>query len=75
MELAQLGRVFVLIGAVILGFGVLLVLADRIPLIGRLPGDITLRGDGWTLYAPLATSVVLSVLLTVILSFVAWARR
>jgi hypothetical protein len=75
MELAQLGRVFVLIGAVILGFGVLLVLADRIPLIGRLPGDITLRGDGWTLYAPLATSIVLSVLLTVILSFVAWARR
>src|SRR5438876_5662895 len=75
MELAQFGRVLVLIGAVILGFGVLLVVADRVPFIGRLPGDITLRGDGWTLYAPLATSIVLSVLLTAILSFVAWARR
>jgi hypothetical protein len=75
MELAQFGRVLVLVGAVILFFGVLLVVADRVPLIGRLPGDLTLRGDGWTLYAPLATSIVLSVLLTVILGFVAWVRR
>jgi Protein of unknown function (DUF2905) len=75
MELAEFGRVVVLVGAVILFFGVLLVVADRVPLIGRLPGDITLRGDGWTLYAPLATSIVLSILLTVVLSFVAWVRR
>lgn len=75
MELAQLGRVLVLIGAVILGVGVLLVVADRVPLIGRLPGDIRVGGDGWTIYAPIATSIVLSVLLTVVLSLVAWARR
>jgi hypothetical protein len=75
VELAQFGRVLVLIGAVILGFGVLLVVADRVPFIGRLPGDVTVRGDGWTLYAPLATSIVLSVLLTVVLSLVAWVRR
>ena len=75
MELAQLGRVLALIGAVILFFGVLLVVADRVPFIGRLPGDITVRGDGWMIYAPLATSIVLSVLLTVVLSLVAWMRR
>ena len=75
MEFAQFGRVLVLIGAVILFFGVLLVVADRVPFVGRLPGDITFRGDGWTLYAPLATSIVLSVLLTAVLSLVAWARR
>jgi len=75
MELSQLGRVLVLIGAAILFFGVLLVVADRVPFIGRLPGDITLRGDGWTLYAPLATSIVLSVLLTAVLSLMAWLRR
>jgi len=75
MELAQFGRVLVLIGGVILGIGVLLVVADRVPLVGRLPGDIRVSGDGWTIYAPIATSLVLSVLLTVVLSFVAWARR
>jgi hypothetical protein len=75
MEFAQLGRVLVLVGAVILFCGVVLVFADRVPFIGRLPGDITIRGDGWTIYAPLVTSIVLSVLLTVVLSFVAWVRR
>ena len=75
MELSQFGRLLVLVGAVVLFLGLLLVVADRVPLIGRLPGDITVRGDGWTLYAPLATSIVLSVLLTLVLSVVAWARR
>jgi hypothetical protein len=75
MELAQFGRVLVLIGTVVLVFGVLLVLADRVPFIGRLPGDIRVSGDGWTIYAPIATSIVLSILLTVVLSLVAWARR
>jgi len=75
MELSQFGRVLVLVGAVILFLGLLLVVADRVPLIGRLPGDIALRGDGWTLYAPVATSIVLSVLLTLVLSVVAWVRR
>ena len=75
MELSQFGRVLVLVGAVILFLGLLLVVANRVPLIGRLPGDITVRGDGWTVYAPLATSIVLSVLLTLVLSAVAWVRR
>ena len=75
MEFTQIGRVLILVGAVILAFGILFVLGDRVPLIGRLPGDITVRGDGWTLYAPLATSIVLSVLLTLVLGFVAWVRR
>ena len=75
MELSQFGRLLVLVGAVVLFLGVLLVVADRVPLIGRLPGDITVRGNGWTVYAPVATSIVLSVLLTVVLSLVAWVRR
>src|SRR5438105_3453317 len=75
MELSQFGRVLVLVGAVILFLGLLLVVAERVPLIGRLPGDITVRGDGWTLYAPVATSIVLSVRLTLVLSVVAWGRR
>ena len=75
MELSQFGRLLVLVGAVVLFLGLLLVVADRVPLVGRLPGDITVRGDGWTLYAPLATSIVLSVVLTLVLGVVAWVRR
>ena len=70
-----IGRALVIAGVVILVIGLALMFAERVPFVGRLPGDITLRGDGWTVYAPLATSIVLSVLLTVVLSLVAWVRR
>jgi hypothetical protein len=75
VEIAPLGRVLVAVGLVIAGLGVLLAVGDRVPLVGRLPGDITLRGDGWTVYAPLATSIILSVVLTAVLSLVAWLGR
>jgi DUF2905 family protein len=49
--------------------------ADRVPFVGRLPGDITVRGDGWTVYAPIATSIVVSLVLTAALSLFAWLAR
>jgi uncharacterized membrane-anchored protein len=75
MELGQIGRVLLLFGIVLAGVGLFLVFAERLPGIGRLPGDITLRGDGWTIYAPLATAIVLSILLTAALNLVVWLRR
>jgi len=71
----DLGRTLMLVGALILVVGLAISLSDRIPLVGRLPGDITFRGDGWTVYAPLATSIVLSIVLTLALSLVAWLSR
>jgi hypothetical protein len=62
-----LGRALVVLGAVILALGLVLTLADRIPWLGRLPGDFVLRRGGFTLYVPLATSVLLSVLVTLVL--------
>jgi hypothetical protein len=75
MDLDGLGRVLLVVGIGIALLGVVLVLGERVPLLGRLPGDITVRGDGWTVYAPLATSILLSVLLTAVLSLVSWLGR
>jgi len=71
----MLGRALVFIGLVIVVIGVGLMFAERVPFLGRLPGDITVRGDGWTVYAPLATSLVLSLVLTIALSLVARAGQ
>jgi len=71
----DVGRTLMLVGALILVVGLAISLSDRIPLVGRLPGDLTFRGDGWTVYAPLATSIVLSIVLTLALSLVAWLSR
>jgi hypothetical protein len=70
-----LGRALVIAGVVIAVIGVALMFADRVPLVGRLPGDLTFRGDGWTVYAPIATSIVVSLVLTAALSLFAWLAR
>jgi hypothetical protein len=70
-----LGRALVIAGVVMAVIGVALMFADRVPLVGRLPGDLTFRGDGWTVYAPIATSIVVSLVLTAALSLFAWLAR
>jgi hypothetical protein len=60
-----MGRTLVFIGLAIAGLGLLLILG--IP-IGRLPGDIHVRRGNFSFYFPLATSIILSILLTLVLS-------
>ena len=70
-----LGRTLVITGVVIVVLGLALMFADKVPLVGRLPGDVAVRGDGWAVYAPIATSIVVSVVLTAALSLFAWLAR
>ncbi|HVZ22859.1 MAG TPA: DUF2905 domain-containing protein [Vicinamibacterales bacterium] len=60
------GRTLILIGLVIAGAGLLMTLG--LP-IGRLPGDFTIRRGNFSFYFPLATSIVVSILLTLIMMF------
>ncbi len=66
--MGDIGRTLVLLGAVLLVVGVVLILAGKANLpIGRLPGDIVVRGKNTTFYFPLMTSIVLSVVLSLVL--------
>ena len=69
----EIGRALVVFGAVILVVGVLLMLSGKIPFVGKLPGDIVVRKGNFTLYAPLMTGLILSIVLTLVLNL--WARR
>jgi hypothetical protein len=62
-----LGRLLIVAGLVLAGLGVLLSLGGKIPWLGRLPGDIVIERGSFRLYLPLATSVLLSLVLTGIL--------
>lgn len=66
-EMGQLGRPLIVAGAVLTVVGLALFYAGRIPWIGRLPGDIVVERKGFTFYFPLATSVLLSLLLSLVL--------
>jgi len=70
-----LGRTLVITGLLIVVLGLALMFADKVSLVGRLPGDFTVRGEGWAVYAPVATSIVVSLVLTAALSLFAWFAR
>jgi hypothetical protein len=65
--MAELGRALVVLGVVIVVLGLVLVFFDRVPWIGRLPGDVHVQRGNWTFYFPLGTSILLSILLTLVL--------
>jgi len=69
--LLDLGRVLIIAGGLLVLIGVAIVLAPRIPFLGRLPGDILFQRDGVTIAIPLATSILLSLVLTVLLNLLA----
>ena len=62
-----LGRLLVIAGAVLVALGGVLMLSGRIPWLGRLPGDIVIRRENFTFYFPLATSLLISVILSLLL--------
>ena len=68
------------LGKLLIGFGVVMIilggiflllgnLSGKVPWIGRLPGDIYIERGNWNFYFPLATSILLSIILTLIFSF------
>jgi hypothetical protein len=63
-----MGRSIVILGLVLVAIGVLVILGERLPVrFGRLPGDFVWRGKNSVFYFPLATSLLLSVLLSAVL--------
>ena len=74
--MAEFGKILLLFGLLIAFFGVALIFAGRLHVpLGRLPGDIVYRGKHTTFYFPLATCIVLSVLLSLVFYLVSRAGR
>jgi len=59
-----IGKFLIIFGIIIVAVGVLLLISVKIPWIGRLPGDIIIQKKNFTFYFPLATSILISVVLT-----------
>lgn len=81
-EWTTLGKVLIGIGLGIVALGVLLVAVERIPglgnafsWLGKLPGDISIKRDNFSFSFPVATSIVLSILLSLLFYLVGWLFR
>ncbi len=62
----HIGKFLILLGLLISAIGGLLLLSGKIPWVGRLPGDILIQKKNFTFYFPLATSILLSLILTLL---------
>ena len=69
-----MGRALVVLGIVLVLLGLLLQVAPQIPWLGRLPGDIRVERPGLRFYAPLTTSLLLSLFVTLVLALLARLR-
>ncbi len=71
-DATTIGKWIMIAGAALLALGGLIWLAGRAGLpLGRLPGDIRIERDGFSFYFPLASSIIVSIVLTILLNLVA----
>lgn len=72
-EFGGLGRALIIAGLSLVLFGLFFVFFSKIPFLGKLPGDIHIARKNFTFYFPLASCIVLSALVSLILWL--WSRR
>ena len=70
----SLGKVFIIIGLVFLALGIVLTVFKQIPFLGKLPGDIIIKKDNFTLYFPVMSGIVISVILSLLFHFFSKGR-
>jgi len=74
--MADFGKLLMFLGGILLAAGLVFIFLGKTNLpIGKLPGDIVYRGKNTTVYFPLATSILLSVVLTVVMYIIGRFRR
>jgi hypothetical protein len=69
MEIQGLAKFVIVAGIVLTIVGVLMLLSPKLPFIGKLPGDFYFKKDGVSFYFPLATSIIVSIVLSLVISF------
>ena len=66
----QLGKSLIIIGAFIIALGLILTISGKLPWLGSLPGDVVVQKKNFIFYFPIATSVIISLLLTLVFWFI-----
>ncbi len=64
----EIGKFLVVAGLLMAAAGLAMILLPKLPFLGRLPGDIVVRKGNFTFYFPIATSIIISIVLTLIFS-------
>jgi len=63
-----IGKMFIILGILLIIVGIAFMLGDKIPFIGKLPGDIMIKKERFSFYFPITTSIIISIILTILFS-------
>lgn len=74
MSQNEIAKLLILIGLLSITVGGVLIINQKIPFLGKLPGDIFYKKNNFTFYFPLMSSILISVLLTFIINFIGWKK-
>jgi hypothetical protein len=65
-----MGKILLIIGGIIVVLGLILLFSQHIPFLGKLPGDILVKKNGFSFYFPIVTLLILSILITIIVNVI-----
>jgi len=65
-----IGKILLIVGGIIVILGLILIFSQHIPFLGKLPGDIFVKRDGFSFYFPIVTFLILSLLITIIVNVI-----
>ncbi len=66
----MIGKFLIISGLILVLIGSIVMISHKIPWLGRLPGDIYVKRDGFSFYFPIVTSIIISVILTVVINLI-----
>jgi hypothetical protein len=65
-----MAKIIIILGIVLVAIGIVLLFIEKIPFLGKLPGDILIKKEHFTFYFPLTTSIIISIIISLILYLV-----
>ncbi len=66
--MTSMGKMLIVVGIILIVLGLAYTYGPKIPWLGKLPGDISIKKDNFAFYFPIATSIIISIILSIIFS-------
>jgi hypothetical protein len=70
-----IGKILLIVGGIIVVLGLILIFSQHIPFLGKLPGDIFVKRDGFSFYFPIVTFLVLSLLISIVVNVIIYFMK
>lgn len=72
--MGDIAKIFIILGVFLIVIGVILLFIGKVPFLGKLPGDVLIKKEHFTVYVPLTTGIIISILISLVLYLIGKLR-